>query len=46
MYGTNSSLELDATQLINEFFHDDDEDLTGEFQNIISKADFLMKTDV
>ena len=31
MYGTNSSLELDATQLINEFFHDDDEDLIGAF---------------
>ena len=26
MYGTNNSLELNATQIVNEFFHDEDED--------------------
>ena len=31
IYGTNNSLELNATQIVNEFFHDKDEDLIGSF---------------
>ena len=34
IYGTNNSLELNATQIVNEFFHDKDEDFIGRFYYI------------
>ena len=30
LYNTNNSLELTSEQLINEFFHDEDEDYIGK----------------
>ena len=34
IYGTNNSLELNATQIVNEFFHDKDEDFIGPFYSV------------